>query len=213
MTPWAAKQVPRCRACRFKADDRQRTSSLGNLLWYSDTSYKTVPAEYSMLHARVIPPEGGETEFADMRRAWDELPEKMQQKVRHLVREHSMIHSHGKLGFDAFSPDEMERCTPVPQRLIRRHRGSGRLSLFLSTHIGRVQGWQTPEALASIQELTEFATQPRLVYQHVWRVHDLVIRDNCTTMRRGRPYEIHIHPRDLRRITLRGLSSTLDDDI
>ena len=195
------------------ADDRHRMSSLGNLLWHSDSSYKTVPAEYSMLHARLIPPEGGETEFADMRAAWDELPERMKQKVRNLVCEHSMIYSRGKLGFDAFSPDEIERCTPVPQRLVRRYQGSGRLSLFLSAHIGRMQGWQTPEALALIHELTEFATQPKFVYRHVWQVNDLVIWDNRTTMHRGRSYESHIHPRDLRRVTVQGSSSTLDDDV
>ena len=195
------------------ADDRHRMSSLGNLLWHSDSSYKTVPAKYSMLHARLIPPEGGETEFADMRAAWDELPDKMKQKVRNLVCEHSMLYSRGKLGFDAFSPEETKRCTPVLQSLVRRHPGCGRLSLFLSAHIGRIQGWQTPEALALIQELTEFATQPRFVYRHTWQVQDLVIWDNRTTMHRGRPYESHIHPRDLRRVTLQGASSTLDEDM
>ena len=192
------------------ADDRHRMSSLGNLLWHSDSSYKAVPAKYSMLNARVIPPEGGETEFADMRAAWDALPEKVKRKVNDLTCEHSMMYSRGKLGFDAFSAEEIARCHPVPQRLVRRHPGSGRPSLFLSAHIGRIRGWQTPEALALINELTEFATQREFVYRHSWQVHDLVIWDNRTTMHRGRSYESHIHPRDLRRVTVQGLASTLD---
>lgn len=195
------------------ADDRNRMYSLGNLLWHSDSSFKAAPAKYSMLHARVIPPEGGETEFADMRAAWDSLPAKLKHKVKDLVCDHSIVFSRTKLGFEAFSPEEFKRATPVPQRLVRRHENTGRLSLFLSAHIGRIHGWQTPEALALIHELTEFATQPKFVYQHVWRVHDLVVWDNRTTMHRGRSYETHIYPRDLRRVTVKGSASTLNEPV
>lgn len=192
------------------ADDRRRMYNLGNLLWHSDSSFKPVPAKYSMLHARVIPPEGGETEFADMRAAWDALPAKMKLKVHDLICDHSVIFSRAQLGFDAFSPEETARCTPVPQRLVRRHESSGRVSLFLSAHIGRIHGWPTPEALALIRELTEFATQPQFVYRHVWTVRDLVIWDNRCTMHRGRSYESNVYPRDLRRVTVEGSSSSLD---
>jgi alpha-ketoglutarate-dependent 2,4-dichlorophenoxyacetate dioxygenase len=195
------------------ADDRHRMSSLGNLLWHSDSSFKAVPAKYSMLHARVIPPEGGETEFADMRAAWDELPAKKKQKVKDLICDHSLTFSRAKLGFDAFSAEELKRCIPVPQRLVRRHPSTGRLSLFLSAHIGRIHGWQTPEAVALINDLTEFATQRKFVYQHVWQVNDLVIWDNRATMHRGRSYESHLYPRDLRRVTVQGSASTLNDRV
>ena len=197
----------------MSADDRHRMSSLGNQLWHSDSSYKSVPAQYSMLHARVLPPEGGETEFADMRAAWDELPEKMKQQARDLVCEHSMIYSRGKIGFDGFSPEELKRCTPVLQRLVRRHEKTGRLSLFLSAHIGRIQGWQTPEALLFLQDLAEFATQRKFVYQHLWQAHDLVIWDNRATMHRGRPFDSQIYPRDLRRVTVQGSASTLEESV
>ena len=189
--------------------DRRRMYNLGNLLWHSDSSFKTVPARYSMLHARVIPPEGGETEFADMRAAWDELPMKMKNKVKDLVAEHSVMFSRAMLGFDAFSPEEQARCVPVAQRLVRRHERSGRVSLFLSAHIGRIQGWPTPEAIALVRELTEFATQARYVYTHTWAVGDLVIWDNGCTMHRGRSYEDQIYPRELRRVTTEGSRSTL----
>ena len=195
------------------ADDRHRMSSLGNRLWHSDSSFKKVPAGYSMLHARVIPPEGGETEFADMRAAWDALPLKTKQAARDLVCEHSMTYSRGKIGFHDFSPDELARCTPVPQRLVRRHPRTGRLSLFLSSHIGCIQGWQTPEALLFVQDLVEFATQREFVHRHVWQVNDLVIWDNQATMHRGRSFDSHRYPRDLRRVTVQGLASTLEDAV
>jgi len=192
------------------ADDRRRMFNLGNLLWHSDSSFKPTPAHWSMLHARVIPPEGGETEFADMRAAWDALPERMQAKVRDLVAEHSLIYSRAQLGFDAFTADEIARCTPVPQRLVRRHPGSGRRSLYLSSHIGAIQGWPRPEAMALIRDLTEFATQRQFVYTHTWTVGDLVVWDNRCTMHRGRPYEDKTYPRDMRRVTLSDAAPTLE---
>ena len=193
------------------ADDRHRMTNLGNQLWHSDSSFKTRPAQYSLLHARVIPPEGGETEFADMRAAWRALPQQRKQAAGALVCEHSMIHSRSRIGVHDFSQDELARCTPVPQRLVRRHPRTERLSLFLSSHIGGIQGWPTPEALLFIQDLIEFATQREFVHRHAWQVHDLVIWDNQSTMHRGRPYDSHRYPRDLRRVTLQGTASTLED--
>ncbi len=195
------------------AGDRTRMYALGNLLWHSDSSFKPAPASYSMLHARVVPPEGGETEFADMRAAWDELPVRMKDTVRDLVCDHSIVTSRRKLGFEDFTADELKRGTPSPQRLVRRHERSGRLSLFLSAHIGGIHGWPVPEALALINDLTEFATQRRFVYQHTWSVHDLVIWDNRCTMHRGRRYDSHLYPRDLRRATVRGSGATVDESL
>lgn len=175
------------------ANDRRRMYNLGNRLWHSDSSFKRVPAKYSMLHARVIPPEGGDTEFADMRAAWDALPTKLQDMARDLVCEHSVIFSRYKLGFDEFTEAEKARCTPVRQRLVRQHESSGRTSPYLSSHIGRIEGWPIPEATSFIQELTEFATQRQFVYAHSWAVGDLVIWDNRATMHRvskNRFYEI-----------------------
>ncbi|SHJ20757.1 alpha-ketoglutarate-dependent 2,4-dichlorophenoxyacetate dioxygenase [Roseomonas rosea] len=192
------------------ADDRRRMFNLGNRLWHSDSSFKETPAQYSMLHARVIPPEGGETEFADMRAAWDALTPKMQAQVRDLICEHSLIFSRAMLGFDEFTEAERIRCTPVPQRLVRRHAGSGRLSLYLSAHAGRIRGWQPPEALMLLRDLTEFATQKRFVYTHRWAVNDLVVWDNRCTMHRGLAYDDKTYPRDMRRVTLMDTASTLE---
>ena len=192
------------------ADDRRRMFNLGNMLWHSDSSFKAIPASYSLLHARVIPPAGGETEFADMRAAWDALPAATQARLRDLVCDHSLIYSRAQLGFEEFTPEERERCTPVPQRLVRRHPGSGRLSLYLSSHIGRIHGWPRPEAMALLRDLTEHATQPQFVHRHVWSVGDLVMWDNRCTMHRGRPYADRLHRRDMRRVTLMDVAPTLE---
>ena len=184
--------------------------NLGNRLWHSDSSFKATPAKYSMLHAKSIPPEGGETEFADMRAAWDALPAKTQDLVRDLVCDHSLIYSRALLGFGEFNEEERRQFAPVPQRLVRRHAGSGRLSLYLSAHIGTIHGWPRPEAMALIRDLAEHATQRDFVYQHRWRVMDLVVWDNRCTMHRGRAYEDKRYPRDMRRATISDCAPTLD---
>jgi len=191
------------------ADDRRRMFNLGNQLWHSDSSFKATPALYSMLHARLIPPEGGETEFADMRAAWDALPQRLKDEVKDLVTEHSLLFSRGKLGFADYTDQERQDFAPVQQRLVRWHPGSGRHSIYLSSHIGTVLGWPTPEAMAMIRWLEEFATQRPFVYTHHWRQHDLVIWDNRSTMHRARPYADKTFARDMRRVTLTDVAPTL----
>jgi alpha-ketoglutarate-dependent 2,4-dichlorophenoxyacetate dioxygenase len=183
-------------------DDRKRLFNIiGNQLWHSDSSYKSIPARYSALCAHVIPPEGGDTEFADMRAAWDTLEPRLKKKVKDLVCEHSRIFSKGALGF-TFTDEELRDFAPVRQPLVRRHPSSGRHSLFLSSHAGRIVGWPVPEALMLLRELTEHATQREFVYRHKWRVGDLVMWDNQATMHRARSFEDMKYPRDLRRTTL-----------
>jgi alpha-ketoglutarate-dependent 2,4-dichlorophenoxyacetate dioxygenase len=181
--------------------DRKRLFSLGNRMWHSDSSYKRIPARYSALCAHVIPPEGGDTEFADMRAAWDSLDPATQAQAKPLQTEHSRIFSKGALGF-GFTEQELIDFAPVRQPLVRTHPRSHRNSLFLSSHAGRIVGWPTPEALLFLKELTEHATQPAFVYRHRWRVGDLVMWDNQCTMHRARPFDDMKYPRDLRRTTL-----------
>ncbi len=192
------------------AGDRRRMFNLGNRLWHTDSSFRPIPAKYSMLHARVIPPSGGQTEFADMRAAWDALPAADKALIEPLVCDHSLIYSRALLGFDAWTADEARQFAPVPQRLVRRHPGSGRRSIFLSSHIGTIHGWPRPEAMALIRDLMEHATQRKFVYTHEWRVHDLVIWDNRCTMHRARAYDDRSFKRDLRRLTLTDSASTLE---
>jgi len=182
-------------------EDRKRLFSMGNRLWHSDSSYKTIPAKYSALCAHVIPPVGGETEFADMRAAWDMLDGGIKAQIKDLVAEHSRIFSKGTLGFQ-FTESELRDFAPVRQPLVRTHPRTGRHSLFLSSHAGRIVGWLQPEALMLLRELTEHATQREFVYRHQWRVGDLVMWDNRATMHRGKVYEDLKYPRDMRRTTL-----------
>jgi alpha-ketoglutarate-dependent 2,4-dichlorophenoxyacetate dioxygenase len=182
-------------------EDRKRLFSLGNRLWHSDSSYKKIPAKYSALCAHVIPPAGGETEFADMRAAWDMLDAHIKEQIKDLETEHSRIFSKGTLGFQ-FTEKEFRDFAPVRQPLVRTHPRTGRHSLFLSSHAGRIVGWPQVEALMLLRDLTEHATQREFVYRHQWRVGDLVMWDNRVTMHRGRAYEDLKYPRDMRRTTL-----------
>ena len=193
-------------------DDRRRLFAIGNMLWHSDSSFKATPAKYSLLSARVVPEQGGNTEFADMRAAWDSLAPSLQDECRELVCEHSQIYSRGLLGFVDFSDEEREKWAPVKQRLVRRHQGSGRLSLYLSSHIGGIDGWPVPEARMFIRDLVEHATQPQFVYRHQWQPWDLVMWDNRAVMHRARRYH-HRQRRDLHRTTVADSGPTLSQPL
>jgi alpha-ketoglutarate-dependent 2,4-dichlorophenoxyacetate dioxygenase len=192
-------------------DDRRRLYQLGNMLWHSDSSYKSTPAKYSLLYAKVVPDRGGDTQFADMRGAWDALDAETQELVRPMICEHSRLFSRAVLGFE-FDESERVKYAPVRQRLVRRHPSTGRLSLYLSAHCGNIVGWLLPEARALLRELTEHATDREFVYSHAWRANDLVMWDNRVTMHRGRRYPAD-QPRDLRRTTLIDTGPTIDQDL
>jgi alpha-ketoglutarate-dependent 2,4-dichlorophenoxyacetate dioxygenase len=192
----------------MERDNRHRLYQLGNMLWHADSSYKSTPAKYSLLAARAVPSWGGQTEFADMRAAWDTLDPRTQAMVRDLVCEHSRLYSRRDLGFE-FSEAERAKFAPVRQRLVRRHPKTGRLSLYLSSHAGMIVGWLVPEARALLRELTDHATHPDRVYSHAWRPHDVVMWDNRVTMHRGRRYPAE-EVRDMRRTTTMDDAPTLE---
>jgi alpha-ketoglutarate-dependent 2,4-dichlorophenoxyacetate dioxygenase len=189
-------------------DNRRRLFSLGTRLWHSDSSFKDVPSKYSLLSARVIPDAGGNTEFADMRAAWDALDEETKAECLPLVCEHSQLFSRQQIGFGDFTEDERIRFDPVRQRLVRTHPSTGRKSLFLASHAGTIVGWPIPEARAFLRDLNEHATQRKFVYSHAWRQWDLVIWDNRATMHRGRPFD-PTQVRDMHRTTVAGERSTM----
>ena len=190
-------------------DDRRRLFGLGNLLWHSDSSFKAVPAKYSMLSARKIPTAGGNTEFADMRAAYDALDGETKSEVHNLICLHSQIFSRGVLGFDDFTDAERAKWAPVRQALVRQHPNTGRLSLYLASHAGGIEGWPMPEARSFLRDLNEHATQRQFVYAHVWRPWDLVMWDNRVTMHRARRYDPK-EVRDMRRTTLTNGVSSLE---
>jgi alpha-ketoglutarate-dependent 2,4-dichlorophenoxyacetate dioxygenase len=188
-------------------DSRPRLFNLGNMLWHSDSSFRAVPAKYSLLSARVVNPTGGNTEFADMRAAWESLDADTKALVEDLVCEHSLMYSRGSLGMHDYSDEERAMFRPVRQRLVRTHPVSGRKSLYLSSHAGAIIGMPMPEARILLRDLTEHATQPRFVYVHTWRPWDLVIWDNRQMMHRVRRYD-EGQSRDMRRTTVAGDAPT-----
>ncbi len=188
----------------FARDDRHRMFNLGNRLWHSDSSFRVVPAKYSLLSARIIPDQDGDTEFADMRAAYDALDATTKAKIEDLVCEHSLLYSRGLLGFIELTDEEKRNFKPARQRLVRSHPVTGRKSLYLSAHAGGIVGWPMPEARIFLRDLNEDATRPALVYRHVWRQHDLVIWDNRQVMHRARHFDDVHHVRDMHRTTVAG---------
>jgi alpha-ketoglutarate-dependent 2,4-dichlorophenoxyacetate dioxygenase len=189
-------------------ESRQRLFNLGNMLWHSDSSFRPVPAKYSLLSARIVNPVGGNTEFADMRAAWDALDAGTQAEIEDLVCEHSLMYSRGLLGMLEYSEEERAMFRPVRQRLVRTHPVTGRRSLYLSSHAGSIVGMPMPEARILLRDLTEHATQPRFVYVHRWRPWNLVMWDNRQMMHRVRRYD-EGQPRDMRRTTVAGDAATV----
>ena len=189
-------------------DDRRRLFNLGNQLWHSDGSFRTVPPTYSILSGRTVPAKGGNTEFANTCAAYDDLDADTKAEIEPLICEHSQLYSRGALGFSEFTEEERRAFTPVRQRLVRVHPATGRKSLYLSSHIGSIAGWPVPEGRAFIRELTEHAVQPKYVYAHRWQPDDLVMWDNRQTMHRVRRFD-ETQPRDMRRTTVAGTLMTV----
>ena len=189
-------------------DSRQRLFNLGNMLWHSDSSFRAIPAKYSLLSARIVNPKGGDTEFADMRAAYDALDDATKRETEGQICEHSLMYSRGSLGFLDYTDEEKELFKPAHQRLVRTHPVTGRKSLYLSSHAGTILGLPMPEARIILRDLTEHATQPRFVYVHKWKLDDLVMWDNRQTMHRGRRYD-ETQARDVRRTTVAGDGPTV----
>ncbi len=194
----------------ISAEERVWFFKLGDRLWHSDSSFRAIPAKYSLLSGRVLPSWGGNTEFADMRAAYDALDDRTKAEIEPLVCLHSLMYSRAAIGFTDLSEAEIEAFRPVRQRLVRTHPVTRRKSLFLAAHAGAIEGWPMPEAQMYLRDLTEHATQREFVYSHRWRLHDLVIWDNRQTMHRARRFDDRNEVRDVRRTTLAGDVITIE---
>jgi alpha-ketoglutarate-dependent 2,4-dichlorophenoxyacetate dioxygenase len=184
----------------LKPDDRRRMYGLGNRLWHTDASFQDPPGRYSMLSAKIVPAAGADTEFADMRAAYDALPAEMKALLEGLRVHHSIAHSRQILGFE-FSQQEQDILKGAIHPLVRTLPRSQRKSLYVASHASRIIDWPVPEGRLLLRDLIEHATQPQFVYRHVWRDHDLVIWDNRATMHRARPFADTTVRRELRRVT------------
>jgi alpha-ketoglutarate-dependent 2,4-dichlorophenoxyacetate dioxygenase len=189
---------------------RQRMYKAGNKLWHTDSSFKYRPALCSLLHARTVAPLGGHTEFADQRAAYDALPAPTKAKLDGLIAEHCILTSRQRTGFSEFNDDERKRLPPVPQMLVRTIPQSGRKSLFVASHAGRILGLPEAEGGALIDQLIAHATQRQFVYTHRWRPHELVMWDNRCTMHRGTDYDDLRWVRDMRRVTVSDVANTCE---
>lgn len=183
-----------------QTSDQKLIGQLANQLWHSDSSFQDLPVKYSMLSAVTVPAEGGQTEWCDLRAAWDELPAETKRLVEGRTARHFAFHSRILLGDDKYNETQLKRFPPVERPLVQVHPGSGRKVLFPSAHVERVSGMSVPEGRLLVAELLEHTTQPKFVYRHTWRAGDYVMWDNRATLHRGRRYDLSLR-RDLRRTT------------
>ena len=185
----------------LERDDPRLITMLANQLWHSDSSFKQPSAKYSLLLACILPEQGGETEFADMRAAYDALPDDVRGEIEGLVAEHSAFHSRIQLGDQQYTPEDLAKYPTVEWPVVRTHPGSRRKTLFIGAHATRIVERPVPEGRLLLAELLEHATQRRFVYRHIWRPGDLVIWDNRAVLHRGRRYDLS-QRRELRRSTV-----------
>jgi len=191
----------------FTINDPRRIFNLGNRLWHTDSSFKSIPAKYSLLSGRNISKEGGNTEFGDMRAAYDNLDVKDKHKIEEMICEHSLIYSRQRLGFDMvkeLSSEQIKNFNPVEQPLVRKNKLTNRKTIFLSSHIGKIKNWIRPDSMCFIDDLIEYATKDEFIYVHKWVQNDLIIWDNRQTMHRARAYDDLTEHRDMRRTTVLG---------
>lgn len=189
--------------------DRRRLHELANRLWHTDSSFRSTPAKFSLLYAHVVPPEGGETQLADMKSAYDALPDRMKADLEPMIVEHHLMYSRGSIGFTDYAEEERAAFPPVHQRLIRYLPDSGRKSLYLASHASHIVDAPIPEGRVLLRDLVEHATQREFIYTHKWRPGDLLMWDNRCTMHRARPFDEHF-PRDLRRTTVEDIGPSTE---
>jgi alpha-ketoglutarate-dependent 2,4-dichlorophenoxyacetate dioxygenase len=193
------------------ADDRRMLYHSGNQLWHSDSSFKRVPALASLLSAREVPPEGGETEFASLRAAWAALPDATRPRLEEMVAIHHFAYSRSLIAPGLLTPEQEAELPPVRHRLVRVNPVNERKGLYLGSHASHIVDMPVEEGRALLRGLLDFATQPEFVYRHVWRVGDLVMWDNRAVLHRGRPWDTRQHRRVMHRTTVAGDGPTVPD--
>ena len=190
-------------------DDNRSLYQAGNMLWHSDGSFKSVPLRASLLAAKVVPPAGGETEYASLRAAYAALPQEKKTRLEGLVAEHSMAYSRAQIAPDLITEDFQKETPPARQVLVRTIPETGEKALYVGSYASHIIGWPTEKGRALLEELLEWSTQPQFVYQHQWQANDLVMWDNRSCLHRGRPWENGIYKRIMHRTALAGDGPTV----
>lgn len=191
------------------AQDRRMIYQKANYFWHTDSSFKPVPSLCSLLSARIVPPEGADTEFATMRAAYDALPEETKRRLSGLTAMHSLQHSRSLVDPEVLTREERDEVPPVPQAMVRINPVNGRKAIYVGAHASNVVGWPEDEGRAFLKELTDFATQPRFVYRHKWREGDLLVWDNRALLHRATAYDGTRYKRLMQRTTVAGDAATV----
>jgi alpha-ketoglutarate-dependent 2,4-dichlorophenoxyacetate dioxygenase len=190
-------------------DHRLNLVHKANSQWHSDSSFKSTPALASMLTAKTVPPSGGETEYASMIAAWDDLPARLRAQVDGRVALHHFATSRDRISSELMTKVEHDALPPVKQAMLREIPETGKKALYVGSHAGAIVGMPDAEARALIDELIAFATQPQYVYTHHWQEHDAVLWDNRALLHRGRPFARDKYPRIMIRTTIAGDGPTV----
>ena len=185
-------------------DDRRMLHQKANFLWHTDSSFRKIPSLCSLLSGRVVPPEGGNTEFCTTRAAYDDLSEATKQRLHGLVAEHSLAHSRSLVDARAMTQEMRDELPPSRQPLVRLNLANGRKAVFAGAHASHVVGWPVEEGRRLIGELNDFVTQPKYVYSHAWRAGDLVVWDNRCVLHRATSYDTVKYKRVMQRTTVEG---------
>ena len=191
-----------CDGNLLPVDDWVLQQNRANELWHIDLTFMTPRATISMLYGRVVPPEGGDTEFCDTRLLWEALSEPERERLRGMTCWHSIIHSRRKYGFDDWTPEALERFQAVRRPMVQPQPRTGRTALTLASHIQAIDGLSGAETLALVDDLTARAAVPENIYSHHWSAGDLLLWDNRCVMHRARPFDLASHARDVRAIRL-----------
>ncbi|MGE0715660.1 MAG: TauD/TfdA dioxygenase family protein [Alphaproteobacteria bacterium] len=191
-------------------DDVRMVYQRANMLWHSDSSFKRVPSLCSLLSARIVPPEGGDTGFADMRAAYDALPDETKARLEGLVAEHSIAHSRAQVAPDILNEHQKRvEAPPMKQVMVRTNPVTGRRSLFVGAHCSHVVGWPIEEGSSFVRHLMETAIKPEFCYTHKWRQGDIIVWDNRALLHRATPYDSLRHQRLMQRTTVAGDGPTV----
>ncbi len=186
--------------------------STGNEMWHTDSSFRKVPARFSISYAYEVTPDGGELEFVSTRPAYRRLPQDLKDEIADLVAIHDYTYSRSKVGKDVVSAPLAASLPPVPQKLVRRNKATGERNFYVGSHARSIDGWSDEDARALLDDLVARATTPEFRYRHTWRVGDLLIWDNRCVLHRGMPYDADRYRRRMHQTRVAGLGSSLDED-
>ena len=189
--------------------DRQRLNNLANKEWHSDSSFKKIPSKLSILSAKMIPSNGGDTEFLSMRAAYNSLPENLKLNIEDKVCWHDYSHGRLKIDPNLVTSEEKKALPPVKQKLVLNNKKYGK-SLYLGAHCSKIDGMTENESQNLLKEIYEFVDNKSFVYSHVWKPYDLIMWDNRSVLHRATPIKGKIEKRLMVRTTIAGETSTLN---